>query len=111
MSAILILHVTGVAESDEPALLPAQLDLQIIDHTLYAWNASAEAYRISQIPVIENDSVQRRNPIRDGDEHVRAVEIQIRSQGRFNLYCEMRIRRRVRRPFSGHHDFVEPTVG
>jgi len=111
MSAILILHVTGVAESDEPALLPAQLDLQIIDHTPYAWNASAETYRISQIPVIENDSVQRRNAIRDGYEHVRAVEIQILSQGRFNLYYETRIGRGIRGPFPGHHDFVEPTVG
>jgi hypothetical protein len=50
-------------------LLPAQLDLQIVDHTLYAGNASAEAYRISQIPVIENDSVQRGNAVGDGDEH------------------------------------------
>src|ERR1700722_21003294 len=92
-------------------LLPAQLDLQIVDHTLYAGNASAEAYGISQIPVIENDAVQRGNSIRDGDEHVRTVEIQICSQGRFYLYCEARIGRRVRRPFPSHHDFVEPPVG
>src|ERR1035438_1655131 len=95
----------------EDRLLAAEFDLEIVDHALHAGNFLGDASCGSQIPVIENDSVQCNDAILDRDGDMFIIKKSIRPHGRLNPLLDLRVGYGLLDFLARYHNCIESRGG
>ncbi len=83
------------------------LNLEIIDHAFHTGNSPADAHRLSDVPIVENDPAQRGDTIFYRNSDMFVLEKGVGMQGLLHLRFHLFVSDGIGAPFCRHHNRFE----